>query len=84
MFKNAVRICVTATLAAFVDRAFIDGPFHHVYGGVIFAPLDCVLFIPFLIGLRKLEHKFAGILDRSWRQPQAPMSEAAAPESLLR
>ena len=55
MFKNAVRIVVTTTLAAYVDRSFIDGPFHHKYGGIIFSPLDFLLFVPLLLGLRRLE-----------------------------
>lgn len=54
MFKNAVRIAVIAWLAAYVDRAFIDGPFHHKYGGVVFLPVDFLLFVPLLLILRKL------------------------------
>lgn len=57
MFKNAVRITVTTSLGAFVDRSFIDGPFHHQYGGVIFAPVDALLFIPLLLALQKLENR---------------------------
>jgi exosortase len=55
IFKNAVRISVTTSLGAFVDRSFIDGPFHHQYGGIVFAPLDLLLFLPALIVLKKLE-----------------------------
>ena len=55
MFKNAIRIVVTTTLAAYVDRSFIDGPFHHKYGGIIFSPLDFLLFVPLMLGLRRLE-----------------------------
>ena len=57
MFKNAIRIVVTTSLAAYVDRWFIDGPFHHKYGGIIFSPLDFVLFVPLLLGIRKLENR---------------------------
>lgn len=55
--KNAVRIVVITTLGAYVDRAFIDGPFHHQYSGLIFAPLDFLLFLPVLIGLAKIEKR---------------------------
>jgi exosortase len=64
MFKNAIRIVVTTSLAAYVDRSFIDGPFHHQYGGVIFSPLDFLLFVPLLLGLRRLE-KQEGTLQSS-------------------
>ena len=55
MFKNAIRIVVTTTLAAYVDPWFIDGPFHHKYGGIIFSPLDFLLFVPLMLGLRRIE-----------------------------
>lgn len=55
IFKNAVRIVVITLLGSYVNRAFIDGPFHHKYSGLIFAPLDLVLFVPILLGLYKLE-----------------------------
>lgn len=55
--KNAVRIVVTTTLAAYVDRSYIDGPFHHQYGGIIFSPLDFVLFLPLLWALQKRERR---------------------------
>jgi len=69
MFKNAVRIVVTTSLGAYVDRSFIDGPFHHRYGGIIFSPLDFLLFIPLMLGLRKLERLG---LNRK-RQPSQPV-----------
>jgi exosortase len=56
-FKNAVRIAVTTSLGAFVDRSFIDGPFHHQYGGIVFAPVDALLFIPLLLALQKIESR---------------------------
>jgi len=64
IFKNAVRIVVITTLGAYVDRSFIEGPFHHQYGGLIFGPLDIALFIPVLMGLQRL--------DRRSSQPAAP------------
>lgn len=75
MFKNAIRIVVTASLAAYVDRAFIDGPFHHKYGGLIFSPLDFVFFVPLVLGLRRLENLSPG--EKSSRQ-----AAAAVPSSL--
>jgi exosortase len=57
MFKNAVRIVVIASLAAYVDRAFIEGPFHHKYGGVVFLPVDFLLFVPLVLVLQKLERR---------------------------
>jgi hypothetical protein len=55
IFKNAVRVVVITLLAANVDRSFIDGPFHHKYGGVIFAPLDILVFVPLVVALRRIE-----------------------------
>ena len=70
IFKNAVRIVVITLLASNVDRAFIDGPFHHKYSGAIFAPLDFILFIPFLFALNRFE---SARLSRSrLRQPYCP------------
>jgi len=58
MFKNAVRIVVITSLAAYVDRAFITGPFHHKYGGLVFAPVDLLLFVALLLLLQTLERRF--------------------------
>jgi exosortase len=68
IFKNAVRIAVIALLGAYVDRRFIDGPFHHVYGGVIFAPLEFVLFVLLIVILRKMDRPF-------WRAGSVPQTE---------
>lgn len=57
IFKNAVRIVVITLLASYVNRAFIDGPFHHQYSGIIFAPLDFVLFVPLLFALYRFERR---------------------------
>lgn len=57
MFKNAIRIVVTTALGAFVNRSFIDGPFHHQYGGLIFSPLDFLLFVPLLLLLQRIERR---------------------------
>jgi exosortase len=55
IFKNAARIVVITLLGSYVNQAFILGPFHHKYGGIIFAPLDLVLFVPLLFLLYKIE-----------------------------
>ena len=53
--KNAVRITVITWLASRVDRAFIDGPFHHQYGGIVFSVPGVALFVLCLGGLRIVE-----------------------------
>ncbi len=57
ILKNAVRIAAIATLGAYVDRDFIDGPFHHQYGGLLFSSVGVVLFVIALAGLQKLERR---------------------------
>lgn len=59
IFKNAVRIVVITLLASYVNRAFIDGPFHHKYSGIIFAPLDLILFMPILFALYKFDARLS-------------------------
>jgi exosortase len=44
LFKNAVRIVTIALLGAYVNRSFVDGPFHHRYGGLAFSVLGVLLF----------------------------------------
>ena len=55
VFKNALRIAAIGGLGARVDRAFIDGPFHHRYGGLVFSVPAVVLFVLILMGIQKLE-----------------------------
>ena len=55
LFKNSVRIVVISTLGAYVDRVFIDGPFHHRYGGLLFSVVGVVLLVLVLAGLQKIE-----------------------------
>jgi exosortase len=57
LFKNAVRIVVISILGAYVDRAFLDGPFHHQYGGLLFSVVAVVLFVLVLAGLQKIEKR---------------------------
>jgi exosortase len=55
LFKNAVRIVVISILGAYVDRDFLNGPFHHQYGGLLFSAVGVALFVPLLAGLQKIE-----------------------------
>lgn len=55
LLKNAIRIVTITVLAARVDRAFIDGPFHHRYGGVVFSTVAVALFVLVLAGLQRAE-----------------------------
>ncbi len=55
LVKNAVRIAAISTLGAYVDRAFLDGPFHHRYGGLLFSAVGMVLFVLLLAGLQNIE-----------------------------
>jgi exosortase len=57
LFKNAVRIVVISILGAYVDRAFLDGPFHHQYGGLLFSVVAVALFVLLLAGLQKIERR---------------------------
>ena len=57
LFKNAVRIVAISTLGAYVDRAFLDGPFHHQYGGLLFSVVGVTLFVLVLAGLQKIERR---------------------------
>ena len=66
LFKNSVRIVVISTLGAYVDRVFLDGPFHHRYGGLLFTVVGVVLFVLVLAGLQKIERRRPGgrLVDR--------------------
>jgi len=55
LLKNAIRIVAISTLAAYVDRIFIDGPFHHVYGGLVFSLAGVAIFVLVLAGLQAIE-----------------------------
>lgn len=61
MVKNAIRIVVTTSLGAYVDRSYIDGPFHHQYGGIIFSPLDFLFFVPLVLWLQRIERRAANL-----------------------
>ena len=55
VFKNAVRIAALSTLAAYVNRAFLTGPIHHRYGGLLFSVVGVILFVLVLTALQRLE-----------------------------
>jgi len=65
LIKNAIRIAVIGGLGARVDRAFIDGPFHHRYGGVVFSVVAVALFVLILGGLQVLERRQGGPVQAS-------------------
>jgi exosortase len=55
ILKNAVRIVTLSYLGVYVDRAFLTGKLHHLYGGLVFSTLSLALFVPLLLLLRKSE-----------------------------
>ena len=55
IFENAVPIVAISTLAVCVDRIFLDGPFHHQLGGLLFSVIGIVLFVLVLGTLQKVE-----------------------------
>lgn len=55
IIKNALRIVVISMLGAYVNRSFVDGPFHHQYGGLMFSVVGVALFVVLLGGLQKIE-----------------------------
>ena len=55
--KNAVRIVSLSLLSIYVNRAFLNGPIHHQFGGLLSLPVDLVLFVPLLLSLRKSEQR---------------------------
>jgi len=46
-----------STLGAYVDRMFLDGPFHHRYGGLLFSVVGVALLVLVLAGLQKMERR---------------------------
>jgi exosortase len=55
IFKNAVRIVTLSYLGVYVDRAYLEGRLHHIYGGLVFSSLSLLLVIPLLMLLRRSE-----------------------------
>ena len=57
VFKNSLRIVVITTLAAYVDRVFLDGPFHHQFGGLVFSLVGAALFALVLAIIQYIERR---------------------------
>jgi|KBSSwiS6_1023812.scaffolds.fasta_scaffold03771_2 exosortase len=57
ILKNALRIFTLATLAMYVDPSWIEGDFHHLYGGSIFFALAMAIILVVLRLLRRSEEK---------------------------
>ena len=55
ILKNALRIFTLATLAMYVDPSWIEGDFHHLYGGSIFFALAMGMILLVLRFLRRSE-----------------------------
>lgn len=72
ILKNSIRIVVITSLGAYVNRTFIDGPFHHQYSGIVFAPIDFMLFLPLLIGIAKFEKRTASNQSAPQTVPVGP------------
>ncbi len=58
LVKNAVRIVAISTLGAYVDRVFVDGPFHHKFGGLVFSFVGVLLLVGVLAGLQRIERRW--------------------------
>jgi exosortase len=71
ILKNGLRIFTLSTLAMYVDQSWIEGEFHHRYGGSVFFALAIGLILIVLRGLRRSEQK----LER--RTEGAPVSASA-------
>jgi exosortase len=65
VLRNAFRIAVISSLGAYVDRAFVDGPFHHQYGGLLFSLLGVTFFALALAMLQRVERQQLAL--RLWR-----------------
>ena len=77
LLKNALRIVATTVLGAFVDRWFIDGPFHRQYGGILFGLVGVALFLPILAGLRWTETRFCRSDQDRKTRPGSPTLSVA-------
>ena len=60
IFKNGLRIFTLTTLAMYVDPKWIEGDFHHRYGGSVFFAMAMGLILLILRGLRRSEQKHKG------------------------
>ena len=64
ILKNALRIFTLTTLAMYVDPSWIEGDFHHLYGGSIFFALAMAMILLVLRFLRRSERGPERLLQR--------------------
>lgn len=57
VLKNALRIYTLSMLAMYVDRSWIEGKFHHVYGGSVFFALALAMVLGLIQLLRRSGRK---------------------------
>lgn len=57
ILKNALRIFTLSILAIYVDLSWIEGKFHHVYGGTVFFTLALGMVVLLLEPLRPSKHE---------------------------
>lgn len=58
VLKNALRIYTLSVLAMYVDPSWIEGDFHHRYGGSVFFVLALVMILGVLRVLRRSEQAY--------------------------
>jgi len=58
VFKNGVRIVTLCVLSIYVDKGFMSGGLH-TRGGAVFFGLAFAILLLILVGLRKLESRYA-------------------------
>ena len=71
VFKNGVRIVSLYLLSYFIDMRFIEGSFHHRFGGSVFFGLGLVLMGFLLWLLRRSERPRSEEAGRNARRPDA-------------
>ena len=57
VLKNALRIYTLSMLAMYVDPSWIEGKFHHVYGGSVFFALALAMVFVLIKFLRRSERE---------------------------
>jgi exosortase len=68
VFKNGLRILSLYLLSYFIDMRFIEGSFHHKFGGSVFFGLGLILMGFFLWLLRRSERPRSEDVGRNARQ----------------
>jgi exosortase len=77
IFKNAIRISVIASLTAYIDRAFLNGPIHR-YGGLVFTPLGVALFV----GLLAVQQRFEARIAKRRREAASEIPEVTIAKTI--